>query len=395
MRKSGFGVRSTAVAAVIVTAAAIGCTTRSPRQTRMMKTTKMTISAAQLRVQVRSLAGRFSGLMEEAGMMVLQEDEDPARRRYALLWLTNGIPAMQQALFQPDPLAALVDAQFLIAQMRGYFAAHAEGSFRGKYAELAESVLDEMESDIKLIVDAAGPDTDYEAARSFVYEKAKDYPIDSSFTSRTGSAALLAEFTAKAGANALKSLGSITETIEDLVARFDLNAEYLPKQARWHAQLLIMDEIKDEDFATIVSSLEHLQFIEMVAEEIDGLMPIVEALPDLVAEERTVVLQAVAAHLERTLAFVDQQRATLMHDDVRFEREAVLTAVRQERIAILEALREERIATFRDLDTLMEKSFSREIDKLFLRALQLIGITLLGLAALAFFVVRGLKRKDG
>jgi len=395
MCRSGFGVRSTAVAAVIVTAVAFGCTTRSPRQTRMMKSSKMTISAAQLRVQVRSLAGRFSGLMEEAGMKVLREDGDPARQRRALLWLTNGIPAMQQALFQPDPLAALVDAQFLIAQMRGFFPVDAEGSFRGKYAELAGKICDEMESDIRLIVDAAGPDTDYEAARSFVYEQAKKYPIDISFTSRTGSAALLAEFTAKAGANALKSLGSITETIEDLVARFDLNSEYLPKQARWHAQLLIMDEVKDEDFATIVSSLEHLQFIEMVAEEINRLMPIVEALPDLVAEERTVVLQALTAHLERTLAFVDQQRATIMHEDVRAEREAVLTAIQQERIAILEALREERIATFQDLDALMEKSFSREIDKLFLRALQLIGIALLGLAALAFFVVLGLRRKAG
>ena len=70
----------------------------------------MTISAAALRVQVRSLADRFSGLMEDVGEEVLREELDPARQRNALLWLTNGIPAMQQALFQPDPLAALLDA---------------------------------------------------------------------------------------------------------------------------------------------------------------------------------------------------------------------------------------------------------------------------------------------
>jgi len=41
---------------------ATACTTRGPRQTRLMKNTEMTVSAAALRVQVRSLAYRFSGL---------------------------------------------------------------------------------------------------------------------------------------------------------------------------------------------------------------------------------------------------------------------------------------------------------------------------------------------
>ena len=87
-----------------------GCSTGTPRQTKLLKTTKMTISSAQLRVQVRSMAGRFSGLMEQAGDRALRQTDDPATKRAVLMWLTNGIPAMQQALFQPDPLAALIDA---------------------------------------------------------------------------------------------------------------------------------------------------------------------------------------------------------------------------------------------------------------------------------------------
>ena len=103
---------------VVLVVLASACLSSGPQQTRLMKSTEMTISASALRVQVRSLADRFSGLMEEAGEKVLLSETDPVRRRNALLWLTNGIPAMQQALFQPDPLAALVDAWFLVAQMR-------------------------------------------------------------------------------------------------------------------------------------------------------------------------------------------------------------------------------------------------------------------------------------
>jgi hypothetical protein len=207
-----------------------------------MKSTEMTISAAALRVQVRSLADRFSGLMEDAGEEVLATETDPRRRRNALLWLTNGIPAMQQALFQPDPLAALVDAWFLIAQLRGYFdTAHERGMLQ-QHKVIANKALDRMEADIKLIVENAGSNTDYERGRQLLYERAARVPIDESFASRRGSAAFLADFTARAGGNALKSIGSVTETVEDLVARIDLNAEYVPKFARWQAMIFMMDD---------------------------------------------------------------------------------------------------------------------------------------------------------
>ncbi|MCK5376420.1 MAG: hypothetical protein KAJ97_05005 [Acidobacteria bacterium] len=392
--------RRRALVSVLVATAITACSTSGPRQTKLMRSTEMTVSAAALRVQVRSLASRFSGLMEEAGEEALQNEYDPVRRRHALIWLTNGIPAMQQALFQPDPLAALLDAWFLVAQMRQYFATAADHGMPERNVEIANSVLDEMESDIKLIIDNAGPGTDYERGRDLVYGYAKNNPIDETFASRRGSTVFLAEFTARAGGSALKSIGSVTETLEDLVARIDINAEYLPKLARWQAMLLIMDQ----GFDTIGSSVENLAYLELIASEVDRMTPIVEALPALVAEERVAVLEALDAYLSRTLAFVDQQRTTLMTNDVRAEREAVLGAIREERIAVLEAiaeerrivleaLREERSATFKDLDELMDVAFTREVNKLFIRGLILIALILGGFAAITFLGVRALNRR--
>lgn len=398
--RQGTGWDRRVLISVLVIAAIAACATKAPRQTQLMRSTEMTISAAALRVQVRSLASRFSGLMEEAGEEALQNESDPVRRRNALLWLTNGIPAMQQALFQPDPLAALLDAWFLIAQMRRYFATAADRGMAAESIKIATRIFDAMESDIKHILDNAGPNTDYERGREFIYEHAESTPIDESFASRRGSAVFLAEFTAQAGGSALRSIGSVTETVEDLVARIDVNAEYVPKLARWQAMLLIIDQ----DYDNIGPALDDLAYLELVASEVDRLTPLVEALPELIVEERIAVLKALDAYLSRTLTFVDQQRSILMTSDVRAEREAVLSAIREERIAVLaaiaeersivlEALRRERVATFEDLDQLIDQAFSREVDRLFTRGLILIAIILGGFAAITFLGVRALKQR--
>jgi hypothetical protein len=387
--------------AVLLMTIFAACSTSAPRQTQLMKKTDLTVSSAQLQVQVRSLADRFSGLMEEAGEEALEQTDDPAMRRKVLLWLTNGIPAMQHALFRPDPLAALLDGWFLVAQMHLYFEEHAPNDLPRHFAEIAMPILDTMEADIKDIVTRAGSENSYETGRQLVYDAARSHPTNSSFASRQGSSIVLSEFTARAGSGALKSIGSLTETMDDLIARFDLNAEYLPKQARWQAQLMMIDE----GFGSISPSLEHLAYLEVVAGQIDRLTLIVEALPDLVAEERVAVLEALDAELSRILSFIDQQRTILMHEDVRAERQAVLIAIREERIAVLEAiaderqivldtLREERVAIFEDLDDLMDKAFTREINKLFIRGLILIAILLAGFTTITTLGTRALKRRD-
>lgn len=392
--------KRTGIVTLLLMVVVAGCVTKGPRQTKLMKSTQMTISAAALRVQVRSLASRFSGLMEEAGEGILQHETDPQRRRNALLWLTNGIPVMQQALFQPDPLAALVDAWFLIAQMRNSFADQEKRGIPRPYADLGRRVLDDMEADLKLIIDNAGPATMYDKGRELVYKKAALVPIDESFSSRRGSVMFLAEFTAEAGGGALRSIGSITETVEDLVARIDLNAEYIPKLARWQAMLFALDG----GYETLPASVENLEYLEFVAGEVERLSPLLETLPDLVGSEREAVLTALDAYLSRTLAFINQQRAMLMGDDVRAEREAILAAIQEERVAvlaaiaeertiILDALRAERVATFEDLDALMDEAFTREVNKMFARGLVLISLFLAGFAGIAFLGVRALKNQ--
>ena len=95
-----------AVAAILLVAFT-ACATTGPKQTKLMKSADLTVSAAALRVQVRALADRFSGLMEVTGENILDGETAPSERRRALQWLTNGILAML-VLLRPRHLLALL-----------------------------------------------------------------------------------------------------------------------------------------------------------------------------------------------------------------------------------------------------------------------------------------------
>jgi len=96
----------------------------------------------------------------------------------------------------------------------------------------------------------------------------------------------------------------------------------------------------------------------------------------------------------------------LMQEDVRTEREAVLTALAEERAIVLaaladerrlvlEALHQERVDTFDDLESLVDGAVSRQLDRLFLKAFVLIVVFLAGLAIIAFLFARSLRNRGG
>ena len=64
-------------------------------------------------------------------------------------------------LFHPDSVAAMLDAWFLIAQIRGYFENRKAG-FDPVDHVLAVRILNEMESNLRIIIENSGPDISHE-----------------------------------------------------------------------------------------------------------------------------------------------------------------------------------------------------------------------------------------
>ncbi|HEY7253399.1 MAG TPA: hypothetical protein VIG37_23080 [Methylomirabilota bacterium] len=79
------------------------------------------VTANQLRLRMRSLAGPMTGQIEQAADQIIAGTTDDAVKRAALQGKIEGVPAIRKALFEPDPFSAVMDTWVLANQMADYF----------------------------------------------------------------------------------------------------------------------------------------------------------------------------------------------------------------------------------------------------------------------------------
>jgi len=363
-------------------AALTGCKTTQAPSALMEKSTELQQTPEQLRVRVRSLVPLMTGIMESAADRVLDSTTDPQIRLAALRFKANGIPTMYRALFQPDPVAAFLDAWVLVAQMRAHFET---GPGQGLPESVRRAALDAtalMDAELERFGLAATNRAEVDRAREFAYRFAAKHPLES-FATRHSTEELLATLTARDAVPMAASIGTLEQDIADVVARLDVLSGTMPRQARWEAELLVYDLLGVERAAALPADVAGLN------QAVLGTAAAIESLPGLVSDEREVMLTAFRAELktleqmvhEQRLAaqeFVSTERATAL-GQLAGEREAVLAAITAERQAALDALRAERSAATADLERLS----AALVDRVFLRVAQL-------LAGIAFVVMLGL-----
>jgi flagellar motility protein MotE (MotC chaperone) len=174
----------------------------------------------------------------------------------------------------------------------------------------------------------------------------------------------------------------------------------LPKQARWQADLLLMDMV---DPSTLQQGLATAKAL---AESVNRVAPTVEHLPDSLAQERTALFNAVSQERTNTLAAVDAQRqATLdflrreretIIDELRSERLVITANLRSEREALLQAINAQRTATMNELeaagrDVVHNASQRGEalLDHMAVRSLQVLAVLLVAVCIALVWLRRG------
>jgi len=379
-----------------------GCNTSAPRQTKFMQQTDVAVSAEELRIQVRALAAPFSGIMEEAADQYLEFTDDPSDIRAALLWKINGIPAMQRALFVQDPLAALLDAWVLLAQMRVHFERDLESDATHRRRRHGLEAVGRMEDRIEDLARSILATGNIDHVQELVRNAANESSIDETFTTRPPTEAQLARFTAEAKPGIGTAVGALTTSLGDVWVRLDVYSAYLPKQARWQAELMVLDMVAGRDPGAVLDDLGS------ITRSMDRIAATVEAAPDIVAEEREAILRALQA--ERIIAlqtfhdelmaayeFLSRERIAAFSEGIASEREAALEALTRERIATVEAIHLERVAAMEDLEAIVgglaEDAMTRVVDHLFLRLIQLLVVVFVVAAIVGFLVVRGVSKR--
>src|SRR5215217_2379864 len=349
-----------------------GCSVSAPRSELVRRVGRSDLSVAALRIRVRDMARRFSGLLE------ISSDEIAAR---------SGSDSVREAMttFKINPVAALVDAWALLAQLE--LALPAWAASAGATPEVtakAERMLREQEAEVEALWKDVSGREDTSAAHQLVHEWAAKNPLVGSLVARVSTVGLLADMTSQSGLSARATAGALVEDVRDLTARMDLYAASLPRQARWQVESMAQEALQ------MLPAREAMKDLERVVDTLDQFGGLAAGTPALVARERAAVLSALDSGREALQRFIESERQALMVD-VSGERQAILSALHTERVETLQ--QGERIGY-----GLVDHAFQRAatlVDRVFL---WLLGLTLLGVVgaiAVAFLLTRAWRRRLG
>lgn len=335
------------------------CASAPPRSPLLERVGRSDLSVAALRVQVRDLARRLPGMLEEAADGIAANSDSREVHRAMLELKSSGVPILQATLLQPDPVAGLVDAWALLAQLQDALPRRAARASPTQVQQ-AQRELGAMEAQVMALWRELSGHEDLSRVRALIHQWAAAHPLTGPLTARESTASLLATVSTRSGVSPLGAAAVLLEDARDLTTRMDLYAASLPRQARWQAELAASDVA---DLPALGAALAELKRAVDLLAHFDVLAA---SAPALVSHERAAVLSGLGQERLALQAFVTAERQALMGD------------VGRERAAVMEALRAERIAALQQLDGLGRGWVDHAFDR---------AAHLLGRVCLAVFVL--------
>ena len=148
-------------------------------------------------------------------------------------------------------------------------------------------------------------------------------------------------------------VGNLDGQIDQFQKLSALYAEFLPKQARWQAELLVLDMVEGHATQTVLADMNS------ATDSVRQIAGVVEAVPELVARERDILRQTIVEERVATMDNLGQMQSATMSglkqiqsdtvQEMRRERIAVSEDLQQELATTLDILRDERAAATQDL----------------------------------------------
>jgi len=302
---------------------------------------------------------------------------------------------MREALFQPDPLTAVLDAWVLCFQMEDYFEKGKGRELLGEASPQAAAACRQMEEELARIAASGTATGDASKPRALARRWASEHPIRHSIASRESTLSRVLEQEIADSFSVGEAVAEITTTVDDLNRRLEIYSDQLFRQARWEAELFkleLFDELSADQVVPIieraVKSAEQATLIaERLAPAFERTVSVAMEVPKLAATEREAATKFLQDEFARTLEFAQTERI------------AALEHLTTERIEALKELRkdlaEERTALTRDA---LEVSL-QVMDHALWKVAQIMAATVLmllvGTVAILFLVRRMFFRTPG
>lgn len=299
---------------------------------------------AQLNMRVfsRDFSHTFYAKVEQGADQIAQAQGDQLTiKSNTLMWKINSEQALQRAIFQASPIAAMVDTWTLTAQMSAFFDSGAGQSLFGEQQGIAIEVSKVLQADFERSVKGFVTLTEFEKYQGFIKDYVAKNPInDLTFARHSAFNDWLAyrkinEF------EAVTTFGTVPEVMSDVSDRMAMIAEQTPKILGWKAELYALHANINPE------TVQHtLQSISDTSAKFQQLMA-----------QSPEMMQALAVDLRRELAPLLAQLSESTDDKLAklsIERQALAQMVKQERQALEEMVDRQRVAAAADLDTISQ-----------------------------------------
>ncbi len=309
------------------------------------------VSSRQLRIVLDDLVLQYSSQVELAADQIIAENDDPRVCKNALMWKMNGIASCFQAASRRDPLGAYFDIWILNKQSLGLFETPSESPLFGDSQQIAISATQQIEIMMTEVVDLIGDDLPVNEA--FANAFAKEYPIDDLYFKRASITANYTKYIDSIkikGPELLGVVGDIDQQLDQLQRLSSMYAEFLPKQARWNGELMIMETLQSN---AVIASLQNMS---LAANGVATIADTTQAIPRLIERERNLLNDAITSERIATMEAFEKMRYETLNS-FQEERIAVMEQIESERDTVLNAVQEQRIAATKDLSQLGTDSF--------------------------------------
>jgi hypothetical protein len=365
------------LAALLVTGA--GCRLARPKHDSIAQTRGQTQVAAnqnQVRLRMRALVQPMCGELEQAADAIIAGTTNRAVQQAALRWKIEGVPALREALFQPDPFTAVLDTWVLCNQMADYFESGQGKELLGEASAQAVATCRHMEEDLSQIADAGSASGNASKVRSFAGKWAAEHPIQHSISGRESALSRALERDIADSFSVGEAVTEITTTVDDLNRKLGIYSDQLFRQARWEAELFKIELLKEwpADQAmplaerAVKSAEEAVATVERLAPGVERAAGVIQDARKLADFEREAAVQDVQAELRRSIEIIQAER---------------LAALKQ----LHESLAEERKALTRDVEQISFKAVDHAMTRLQRLAAAVLAVVIVT-AFLGLFLVR-------
>jgi len=310
------------------------------------------LSSNKLRFLIDDFTLRYANHIEQTSDQILAQAPSTHVRRNALLWKINGINATLRASGRKDPMGAFLDLWILVKQTDDLFERESTELF-GEFPLALLSGHDEFNNRLGRIQKSIGKElpklaNGTELGEGFASNFATKYPIDNLQFDRESATSHYLDAIREKSHETMEVLGRLESNIDELQGLVRLYAEFLPKQARWQAELLSLDVI---ELQPLTDSLTNIDQATLAAQSISQT---VSQIPALIDHERKSVEIAINDQREATVNQIEVMRLETI-DQLQQERKIVLAAVNQERAIATEDLKKQLDTALLAVDGLSKK----------------------------------------